>query len=158
MLSKKVIDKILKSGFYFKEQFDDEKKIIIMTDVIRENFRQGLGIKNTDTAFVDFYSFAVGGCGPKENADCLYTLEEIINDYKNPFWKDQYPNLSDRYLRISSIEGEGSYFYDKETDAVYDVDWNQMDDFVAGKLKPKFNSFYDFLEWYYDEDRDSGVR
>jgi len=154
MLSKRVINKILEDGFYFKEQFDDEKKTIIMTDAIRENFRHGLGIKNVNSAFVDFYSFAVGGCGSRGDADCLYTLEQIIEDYKNPFWKDKYPNLTDRYLRISSIEGEGSYFYDKETDAVYDVDWNQMDDFVAGKLKPMFNSFYDFLEWYYDEEED----
>jgi hypothetical protein len=55
-------------------------------------------------------------------------------------------------LQISSIEGEGSYFYDKKTDAVYDVDWGDMDDFMAGRLKPIFTSFYDFLEWYYSCD------
>jgi hypothetical protein len=55
-------------------------------------------------------------------------------------------------LQISSIEGEGSYFYDKKTDAVYDVDWGDMDDFMAGRLKPIFTSFYDFLEWYYSEE------
>jgi hypothetical protein len=41
---------------------------------------------------------------------------------------------------ISSIEGESSYFYDKKIDAVYEVDWGEMDDFMAGRLKPIFTS------------------
>jgi hypothetical protein len=43
-------------------------------------------------------------------------------------------------------------FYDKKIDAVYEVDWGEMDDFMAGRLKPIFSSFYDFLEWYYNEE------
>ena len=66
-------------------------------------------------------------------------------------WK-KYPQIGKRYLQLSSIEGEYSYFYDKETDALYGVDWGEMDDFMAGKLKPLFTSFYDFLEWYYSEE------
>jgi hypothetical protein len=56
------------------------------------------------------------------------------------------------YCLFSSILCSGSYFYDKKTDAVYDVDWGEMDDFMAGKLKPIFTSFYAFLEWYYSEE------
>ena len=153
MLSQKVINKILDDGFYFDDEFDFEKNDVVLTRESREWFNKELGLKKIDSSFVDYYSFAVGGCGEKDNADCLCTLEQILEDYKNPFWKEQYPNLTDRYLRISSIEGQGSYFYDKETDAVYDVGWDEMDDFMAGKLKPLFTSFYDFLEWYYgDED------
>ncbi len=154
MLSQKVINKILEDGFYFDDEFDFDKNDVVLTKESREWFRNELGLKNIDSAFVDFYSFCVGGCGSRTDADCLYTLEEILEDYKNPFWEEQYPNIQDRYLRISSIEGEGSYFYDKETDAVYDVDWNQMDDLVSGKLKPQWKSFYDFLEWYYGKDEE----
>jgi len=104
-----------------------------------------------------FYEFYLSRSSEPDNnyKDLLYGLSEIYENYKNSFWKDQYPNLTDRYLQISSIEGEGSYFYDKETDAVYDVNWNEMNNFVEGNLKPMFSSFYDFLEWYYsDEDED----
>ena len=149
MLSQKVINKILEDGFYFDDEFDFEKNEVVLTKKSREWFNNNLGIKNVNSSFVDFYSFVIGPTGKGEP---LYDLEQIIKDYENPFWKEQYPNITDNYLQISSIEGQGSYFYDKETDAVYDVDWSQMDDFMAGKLEPMFNSFYDFLEWYYSED------
>ncbi|CAB5499616.1 hypothetical protein [uncultured Gammaproteobacteria bacterium] len=111
-----------------------------------------LDVKN-DAAFYEFYSMYTGiDSSENEEVDLLYSLDEIYEDYKQPFHADNYPNITDRYLRISSIEGEGSYFYDKKTDAVYDVDWGEMDDFMAGKLKPIFTSFYAFLEWYYSEE------
>lgn len=110
---------------------------------------------NKNTAFYEFYNTYIGiDSSEQEDADLMYSLDEIYENYKQPFWSDKYPNIQKKYLRISSIEGQGSYFYDKETDAVYDVDWSQMDDLMAGKLEPLFNSFYDFLEWYYDEDED----
>ena len=113
-----------------------------------------MGINKNSTLY-KYYSNYIGvDSSNRKSADLLSTLEEIYEDYKNPFWQEQYPNIQDRYLRISSIEGEHSYFYDKETDAVYDVDWNQMDDLVSGKLKPQWKSFYDFLEWYYGEDEE----
>ena len=82
----------------------------------------------------------------------MYDLEEILQNYNQPFWGQKYPGIEQRYLQLSSIEGEYSYFYDKETDALYGVDWKDMDDFIAGKHTPLFTSFYDFLEWYYSED------
>jgi hypothetical protein len=112
-----------------------------------------MGVKK-NTAFYEFFiNYAEESFN--EEADLLYGLDEIYEDYKNPFWADKYPNITDRYLQISSIEGEHSYFYDKETDAVYSVDWGEMDDLIAGKLEPQWKSFYDFLEWYYCEDEEA---
>ncbi len=108
---------------------------------------------NNNTAFYEFYSKFTGiDSSEREDADLMYAIDEIYEDYKNPFWSDKYPNIGQKYLQLSSIEGEYSYFYDKETDALYGVDWSDMDDFMAGKLKPLFTSFYDFLEWYYSEE------
>ena len=152
MLSTKVINKILEIGFYFDDEFDYDKNEVILSNESRKWFKNNLGIMDLDSAFIDFYSFSVGGCGTRNNADCLLTLEQIIENYKNPFWGDKYPNIEKRYLQLSSIEGEYSYFYDKETDALYGVDWGEMDDFMNGNLKPLFTSFYDFLEWYYGEE------
>ena len=110
-----------------------------------------IGLKKETTFYKyyhDFYDLPDSDNCPGEE---LYGLKEILEDYKDPFWGEKYPGIEKKYLQFTSIEGEGSYFYDKQTDAVYDVDWNQMDDFMQGKLKPWFNSFYDFLEWYYSE-------
>jgi len=78
--------------------------------------------------------------------ELIYSLDEILEESKNRFWVPPPKKIEKRYLQLSSIEGEGSYFYDKETNALYDVDWQDMDDFITGKLKPLLTSFYDFLE------------
>ncbi len=150
MLSRKVIDKILQSGIYFDNEFNYETKSLDITEKTRTWFKKNLGIKNTNSAFVEFYSFVISPIG---KGGQLFDLEEILESYQNPHpLYAKYPQIGKRYLQISSAEGEHSYFYDKETDAVYSVDWSQLDDLNAGKLKPMFNSFYDFLEWYYSED------
>lgn len=159
-LSKKVINGILDIGFYFDEEFDYDKKEVVLTLESRQWFKNNLGLKNLDSAFVEFYSFAVGGCGYK--GEELFTLDQILENYQSQNWlnlfpervalKEKYPNAGERYLQFTSIEGEGSYFYDKETDYVYNVDWGQEEDMITGKLKPWFTSFYDFLEWYYSEE------
>lgn len=94
----------------------------------------------------------------------LFTLDQILENYKSQNWitllpekvknefKEKYPNAGERYLQITSIEGGRSYFYDKETDYVYNVDWGEEENMITGKLKPWFTSFYDFLEWYYSEE------
>ena len=152
MLPKKVIKKILDDGFYFEDNFDSEKNDLIITQKLREWFNEELGLKKIDSSFVDFYSFVISPLG---KGGQLFDLEEILENYHTPHpLYAQYPQIGKRYLQISSPEGEHSYFYDKETDAVYSVDWSQLDDLNAGKLKPMFNSFYDFLEWYYDEEED----
>jgi len=156
MLPKNVISK-LKSIYRPNNRNENsvkefEQLFPILTVSEAQKILDLIGIKNKNTFYEYYSSFMPSGSVFREEVDLLYDLDEIYEDYKNPYWKIQYPNLTDRYLQISSIEGEHSYFYDKETDAVYSVNWSQMDDFVAGKLEPMFNSFYDFLEWYYEED------
>ena len=125
----------------------------LATQEDRKKVLKELGIDDLNT----FYYYYLNGYEDPENmqeefySESLYGLEQILEDYKNPFWK-RYPQIGTRYLQLSSIEGEWSYFYDKETDALYGVDWGEMDDFMAGELDPLFTSFYDFLEWYYSEE------
>ena len=135
----------LRNGYTEK---DIDKMIITQDD--RIGVLKDMKINDNTTFYEFFKNYAEESS--RHNVDLLYGLCEIYEDYKQPFHADNYPNITDRYLRISSIEGEGSYFYDKKTDAVYDVDWGDMDDFMSGKLKPIFTSFYAFLEWYYSEE------
>lgn len=86
---------------------------------------------------------------PLGRGEELNTLDQIVNSSKNSFWDDDFPGFSKKYLELSSIEGEGSYFYELSTGKVYDVDWGDIDDFVSGNIQAKWNTFSDFLEWYY---------
>ena len=87
----------------------------------------------------------------------FYKLMQLYRDFPLGKGEELY-NLSliveentagSRYLRFTSIEGEGSYFYDVETDAVYDVNWGEEELMESGQKEPWFTSFSDFLEWYY---------
>lgn len=137
--------KMLEQGVYSEEEinslFDEESN---QQEVI--NVFTNLGI-NTATSFSEFYKEI--GFPPVGKGEELYTLDQIVENAESGFHSDEHPEVGKRYLRISSIEGEGSYFYDKETDAVYDVNWGEEADMISGKKEPWFNSFYDFLEWYY---------
>ena len=149
MLDSRVVDKILETGDYWESEFDFSKNELVLTSEARKWFVESLGIKNVDSSFVDLYSFYVGGRGPCELAAPLYTLDEVVENYKSPFWGGDCTGIEKRYLQISSIEGEHSLFFDKDTDQVFSVDWSEMKKFNSGELTPKFKNFDDFLLWYF---------
>ena len=149
MLDPRVVEKIIETGDYWEDEFDFEKKELVLTRKAREWFSEVLGIKNIDSSFVDLYSFYVGGCGPCELAPSLYTLEEVLESYKLPLWAKDYPGFEKRYLQLSSIEGDHSLFFDKNTDYVFGVESGEIGRLVAGEIAPKFKSFDGFLLWYF---------
>ena len=137
---------IAKSKGYKVLERDYSKTVI--TQEQAESALEKLGI-GSDSVFyqvmkrVRFFPLGAG--------EELNTLDQIIRYAKNSFWGDDYPGFSDKYLELSSIEGEGSYFYERATDCVYDVGWSDMDSLIEGKLAPTWNKFSDFIEWYYGD-------
>lgn len=63
---------------------------------------------------------------------------------------DRY-HLSPSFLALTSDESEGMYLYNKEDKAVYDFDLGEYEEFISGKIAPRWKSFNDFLLWYFDE-------
>lgn len=82
----------------------------------------------------------------------IYGLSEMFEDYRNPFWGSKFKDIEEKYLQFSSIEGEYSYFYDKKNDSIYGIGWQDMEKFVNGKMRPLFNTFCEFLQWYYSNE------
>jgi hypothetical protein len=151
--------KMIEQGLYSVEEINKIFSDYDFKDEINECFKL-INLEGRDP-FYEFYSQI--SFPPMGKGEELFTLDQILENYQSQNWlnlfpervalKEKYPHAGERYLQITSIEGGGSYFYDKETDYVYDVDWGREEDMITGKLKPWFTSFYDFLEWYYsDED------
>jgi len=134
--------------YYSKEN----QEFNIPDDKIK-SFANDFSILNIGSSFLDFY-FLVGFT-PAGKGEELYNYEDIIDDIescKQDVQDEVLPKgVGTRFLRFTSIEGGGSYFYDVETDAVYDCDFGEEYDMVSGDKDPWFTSFYDFLEWYYSE-------
>ncbi len=116
-----------------------------------ENKLEYLGVAE-GCAFYEFYTNI--GFIPMGQGDELHSLDEIINEKESQFHEDEYPGIYDRFLQISSIEGEGSYFYDIELGLVYDANWGEENSMIEGTLEKKWPGFYEFLEWYYSDTDD----
>jgi hypothetical protein len=104
---------------------------------------------NDNSTFFNFYLHSFEQPDAFRSED-LYGLSEIFDDFKEPFWPE-FQTDSRQILRISSIEGEFSLFYDVKSDEVYGVDWGEMKEFFQGNIGAKFNTFYDYLAWYYSD-------
>ena len=134
----------------FDDNFSKDLNKFVTSEEDREYFHQTLKVKNLDSAFIDFYS--VVAFVPTGKGEELYNLESILEENNSENFDDEIPKeVGSRYLKFTSMEGEGSYFYDVETDAVYDVNWGEEELMVSGEKQPWFTSFYDFIEWYYAE-------
>lgn len=53
----------------------------------------------------------------------------------------------DNYLALTGIEGEGITLLDKDTGAVFDVEFGQFEQLASGTLAPVANSLGAFLHW-----------
>jgi len=150
MLPSSVIEKLKKNlSFCFENSYDERRgSFIFATDKHKAFYSKNLGIKKIDSAFINYYS--VVGFPPIGQGEELYTLNDIL-EAKEEEDEELPSEIGSRYLRFTSIEGEGSYYYDVETDAVYDVNWGEEQVMVSGDKEPWFTSFYDFLEWYYSD-------
>jgi hypothetical protein len=51
------------------------------------------------------------------------------------------------YLALTGIEGQGITLLDKDSGAVFDVEFGQFEQLASGNLAPVANSFGAFLHW-----------
>lgn len=146
MLSEIVKDKLIQNlKWCYPETIQSDKKGFVVTEDDKIFFVEKFGIANRDSAFIDYYTVvAVPMVG---NGDELYTLEQLMDAMEY----DEYEDIEgmDSFIRISSLEGEGSYFYCPATDEVFDVTWGEEDALANRLKKASFSSFYEFLNWYY---------
>jgi len=155
----KIIDE-QKNESVGKEISEEEAKSLMRKQGLNESYiekaftpaekkLESLGVAKNTT----FYEFHTNiGYIPIGQGEELHSLDEIIDEKESQFHEDDYPGIYDRFLQLSSIEGEGSYFYELSTGIVYDTDWGEENSMMDGTLKKKWVNFYDFLEWYYSAD------
>lgn len=134
-------EKTLKENvkFCFNDKF-------IVIDEDAEWFEANLGLKNSSSSFISFYTLVA--FPPLGNGSELSTLDSIMDDAKYDE-QELSGGIGTRYLRFTSSEGEGAYYFDVITDHVYDVAWGEEEDLINGNHPILFNTFYSFLQSYY---------
>ncbi len=144
MLSKKTIQQLENSPI---SSYGDISDICVI-------FLKNLNIKE-DTGFFQIYKF--GGWLPVSQYAPLYPLGEIMNNLDKGWGLEGLENCGEktqllkRFIRMDSMEGQGSFYYDIKNDFVYDCNWGEEEAMISGEKEPSFVSSYDFFNWYYDD-------
>lgn len=107
-----------------------------------------------NTQFYKYFAEFGGFNNELDEFEEVMSIGEIY-DYNFPssenFWNEEYPNINQNFLMLSSIEGEGSYFYSIKDGKVYDVDFEHMDNLINGTLESTWECFDDFARDINDE-------
>ena len=100
---------------------------------------------NPNSKLYKYYITYGGFDNNSDEFDEVFDIDELYeNNIENNYWEDQYPNIREKYLQLSNIEGEGSYFYSLQNNAIYDVSWSEMDKLINGELSPRWKTFSEF--------------
>ena len=104
------------------------------------------------TELGEFYTKYKGGfISPEPRPELLDIAGPAI-----PAVPDQTEYVLDRYelpvefVALTSDESEGMYLYNKNNQSVYDFNVGQTQELVNGEIQPRWNSFYEFLSWFFD--------
>lgn len=113
---------------------------------------EGLAISQ-DTAFAEFnlHTTDVTFSGRKYEVYnvCWFILNSnYYLDLKASWEKLKIPG---EYIPLDSFEAGGGFFYNRKTGAVVELELGEnLKSFLSGKLEPQWQSFNDFLEWYFE--------
>lgn len=141
MISERIIEFLKESGWYDTtedksyEQALSDLEIALNTD---------FAVFNLSTNAMTFQ----GKTGSIYNVCWFYinsSYQEQIKAFQENF------NLPKEYLPIDSFEAEGGYFYNKETGEVIELELGEkLTNFQKGIIDTKWDSFNDFLEWFFE--------
>lgn len=108
-----------------------------------------LGI-DEGTEFAEFFrAYRVSTVASTESTEELMDLltpSEQIRD-ATEFARDAY-DLVLGYVALTSGEGEGFYLYSVARGGIFDVGVDEFDSLEAGRLQPRWATFYDFVRWF----------
>ncbi|WP_155257338.1 MULTISPECIES: SMI1/KNR4 family protein [Burkholderia] len=110
-----------------------------------------LGV-DSGSEFGEFYLKYQGGfISPRPVAELLDIEGPAIPAIpdQTDYVRDRY-RIPGQYLALTSDESEGMYLYNIEDRAVYDLDIVVLDDFVSGRVPARWQTFNEFLMWYFD--------
>lgn len=111
---------------------------------------KNLGVSE-DSQLGEFYLKYQGAfISPKDEPELL-----DIDDVAIPAIPDQTEyikdvhEIPDNYLALTTDESEGMYLYDKNNEAVLDVNFEDIYLLKQGALSAKWKDFNSFISWYF---------
>ena len=141
MLSEKIKNYLIESEFY--DGTEDETYQKAMSDLgidLQTPFAQ-FHIYTNQVTFLGNRAELYNVCWFAINSTYYQQMESMRSIFKLP----------EEYIPLDSFEGEGGFFYNRNTGEVLELTLGKVyEDFQQGKLKPQWPDFNTFLEWFFD--------
>lgn len=141
MLSEKIKNYLIESEFY--DGTEDETYQKVMSDLgidLQTPFAQ-FHINTNQVTFLGKRAELYNVCWFAINSTYYQQIESMRSIFKLP----------EEYITLDSFEGEGGFFYNRNTGEVLELTLGKVyEDFQQGKLKPQWPDFNTFLEWFFD--------
>ena len=141
MLSEKIKNYLIDSEFY--DGTEDETYQKVMSDLgidLQRPFAQ-FHIYTNQVTFLGKRAELYNVCWFAINSTYYQQMESMRSIFKLP----------EEYIPLDSFEGEGGFFYNRNTGEVLELTLGKVyEDFQQGKLKPQWPDFNTFLEWFFD--------
>lgn len=140
MLSDKVTEYLKGKGYYIGDEDEDYKKALIDLGI---DLNSDFALFNLNTTEITFR----GRIGEIYNV-CWFAINSSYHMQITAM--QQSLNIPCEYIPLDSFEGEGGFFYNRNTGEVLDIELGEkLINFRNGKLSPQWKDFNSFLEWYF---------
>lgn len=140
MLSKKIRSFLEARGTYDGSDDAGYREVLEGLEIPLDSAFADFNLHTTDVTFSGRKYELYNICWFALNANYELDLKVARENLKIP----------NEYLPLDSFEAGGGFFYNRITDSVIELELGEkLMLFLAGKLPPQWNSFNEFLEWYF---------
>lgn len=104
---------------------------------------------NHNEQFVDFFLlYDLSGIVSKKEVELIDLCSPSDEILETTEWAKEVYELQDDFICLSSGEGEGFILLSRVDGKVYDVSVNNFDLLESHGVEPRWNSFYELIDWY----------
>ena len=143
MLSQKVKEYLVEDGIYDDSEDAAYRQAIIDLEIPMDS----------DIAEFNIYSNSVTFDGRDYE---LYNIcwFSINSGYKEKLKMVQENlGLSEEYIPLDSFDAEHGFFYNRKDGSVIELELGEnLENFLKGQIDTKWNTFNDFVEWFFELD------
>lgn len=142
MIPKTIVDQMKAQGRYVlrKDPLDAKREL------------DALGLASDSEAYLFYFEYLASEI---EDSECDVELVDPSSPTPQmrgvtDFVRELY-GVGERFICISSTEGEGFFLLDRVGGGVYDVEIPVEDDLNRGEVEPNWPTFFAFIEWFLPE-------
>jgi hypothetical protein len=108
-----------------------------------------LGVHSASEFYAFFSTFVIENMHSDHDNECLSPITSFDGEPSGAIlFAHETWDMPNRYIALTTLEGEGGYFYDNETGAVIDYENGGLEDLLRGNVKIINSTLFGFMRWF----------